>query len=193
MPIRRRHGFQPSLNAERLESRRLLDGSSVIARPGGPDQDIINLENQVQAFVSSNHIAVSINVPSISMADKAAEIKEINDIRNKFNVAVDAVRAVDAEEIKALTDLTVQIDAKVAELNPADPAQLAKAAEYLNVRSQIVTDISNTKAHDAAMKTFRDKVNAAVDAIIANIKGKVWMMNSTSWTVYFSDGYSATA
>ena len=195
----RDRGFRPTLGVDRLESRRLLDGSGVVGpppigpMPGMPDQEIIDLENQIQQIESSGMGMASISIPAMTMANLADEIKAINDLRDSFNTVVDSVIATDTNEVKHLSDFSTLITAHIAALDPAVPDDQAKLPALTAVRAQTVADIAAAQARQDAMTKFKATVNTMVDEIIANIRFSTYVVMDTTFTQYDSDAYAAAA
>jgi len=196
--------FRPALGTECLESRLLLDGSGFVGpmppsypQPPSPGSGstnpaIIALSNQVQQIVMNGQVGPTfVNVPGMVMANFDDEVKRINDIRDKFNKGIDAIIAIDNNEVVQLTAVVGRIDEIAATLDATNPADQADLLNLVNIRANVVDDISTAQAHANTEVLFKIVVNKAIDSIIARIQGQIFEMSYGPQTEYFSDAYQA--
>ena len=152
-----------------------------------PVVDALNTEDEA-AIQDAGSCHVGIDLVGMTMTNKDEEIKAINDVRNQFNTAVDARRAVLAKTITLLETNRTKLVTIVGGRDPADPI-IKKGQDAIAV---IDASLPAFKAEDADLAKLRSQVNNRLDWIIIDIKGSVFTYNyMPMFTYYTSEGYTA--
>lgn len=189
--------FRPTV--DRLETLCLLDGSSPTMADPANDPAIVALNAEVAtAMQNADSGLIGVNVPGMSMTDKDAEIKTINDVRAGFNAKVDQRLADDAITIEALNVALADVNSLVADLTVK--AAAGGRVDYiineipiaLKIGTDIANNITNIQTEDAAWVKFRADVNRGLDLLILDIRGTAFVYNDVVIATYYtSDPFSA--